>query len=297
MLLSTNLIFGRSIAGHVAPFLTAFLRWSGTVVLLFPLLWRYRAECLAFVRGNTGLWLLAGTLGMVICGGVVYLSLEHTSATNATLIYATSPLFVLAMDALINDRRIAAREFIGMCLATMGIAAIAFNGDVSAAYSLAFNPGDVGILLAAMSWAGYTLILRSSRFGSLPSAAALGVMGFAGAVILLPFAGWEVATGAPVPARLADWATLAGMVLVSSVFAYIAMQYAVRRVGASATSLTMYLTPISSAVMATLFLGEQIHPYHVMGMALVLVGLALATARMKYGRLRRAGGPKSPRKS
>ncbi|MGO7133443.1 DMT family transporter [Rhizobium leguminosarum] len=278
ILLSSNLIFGRSMAGDVAPFLTAFLRWLGTVLVLIPVLWQYRAGCLRFIRDNPGLWLGAGTLGMVVCGGVVYWSLERTTATNATLIYATSPLFVLVLELFVNGRRIAIRELAGIGFALVGIVIIALRGNLSTLNSIQLNIGDVGILLAAISWAAYTLILRSSRFG-LPPSAALGVMGVSGVLVLLPFAGWEVAVGAPLPDKLTDWESLAGMVLVSSVLAYIAMQHAVRRVGATLTSLTMYLTPISSAVLAMAFLGETISSYHLVGVAFILVGLGVATAR------------------
>ncbi|WP_245337371.1 DMT family transporter [Shinella sp. HZN7] len=281
ILLSSNLIFGRSIAGHVAPFLMAFLRWFGTVLVLFPALWLSRQECLRFIRAHPGLWLGAGILGMLICGGIVYWSLELTTATNATLIYATSPLFVLVLEFFINDRRIALRELAGIGFALAGIAIIALRGELSALNSLQFNIGDIGICFAAISWATYTLMLRSPKFHGLTPTAALGAMSLSGAIVLLPFAGWEVAIGAPLPNKPADWQSIIGMVLVSSFFAYIAMQYAVRRMGAALTSLTMYLMPISSAVMAMVFLGEKIHSYHLFGVVFILVGLGVATVRFQ----------------
>jgi drug/metabolite transporter (DMT)-like permease len=279
ILLSSNLVFGRGMAGDVGPFLTASLRWLGTVVVLTPILWRYRSECLRFIHAFPGLWLGAGILGMGICGGVVYWSLALTTATNATLIYSTSPLFVLVLEFIFNDRRITLREVTGVSFALAGVLIIALHGDFSALYSLQLNIGDIGIFIAAISWAAYTLMLRSSGFSHLQPSAALGVMALSGVIILLPAAVWEIAAGAPLPDKPTDWLTLAGMVLISSVFAYIVMQHAVRRVGPALTSLTMYLTPISSAVMAMLFLGETIRGFHMLGVTCVFIGLAVATSR------------------
>lgn len=275
-LLSSNLIFGRSLAGETGPFVVALLRWGGTLMLLLPLLWRDRDACLGLVRRHFGLWILAGALGMVICGGVVYWSLARTTATNATLIYATSPLFLLLIQRL-GGRPIALREGAGIAVAFVGIAVIALRGDWQRAASMHLETGDLGILAASVAWAGYTLLLRRPAFAVLSPATALAAMSASGVLLLLAPALAEAAAGPVLPRGVGPWGAIVGMVLLSSIAAFWGLQRTVRRVGATTTAIATYLMTPYSAAMAAVFLGERLEGYHVVGIVLVLSGLALAT--------------------
>lgn len=275
-LLSSNLIFGRAIAGETAPFALALLRWGGTLLLLSPLLWRDRVACLELLRRHVSLWLAAGALGMVICGGIVYWSLARTTATNATLIYATSPLFLLLIQRF-GGRPIAPREGIGIAVAFVGIAIIALRGDWHRAAGMRFEAGDLGILVASVAWAGYALLLRRPAFAALTPATALAVMSASGVLLLAAPALAEAAVGPVLPHRVEAWAAIAGMVVFSSIGAFWGLQRAVRRVGATTTMIATYLMTPYSAAMAALFLGERLEGYHFVGIVLVLAGLAAAT--------------------
>lgn len=97
---STNLIFGRGVVGEVAPFTLAFIRWSLVALFLAPFAWRERQALATIAAEKPYRILLLGFLGMWMCGAVVYLGLSTTSAINGTLIYTTSPLFILLIEAL-----------------------------------------------------------------------------------------------------------------------------------------------------------------------------------------------------
>lgn len=294
-LLSSNLIFGRGLVGQTGPFTLALLRWGGTLVVLLPLLWRDRVACRALLRHHFGLWVLAGTLGMVICGGGVYWSLARTTATNATLIYATSPLFLLLLQRFAG-RPIAAREALGMAVAFAGIAIIALRGDWQRAAGMRLETGDLGILAASIAWAGYTLLLRRPAFAVLSSATALAVMSASGVVLLVAPAIAELAVGAPLPHGVGAWTMIGGMVLLSSIAAFWGLQRSVRRVGAATTALTTYLMAPYSAAMAAAFLGERLEGFHFAGIVLVLSGLALATLRRSASSASSAAGSEPVRR-
>jgi drug/metabolite transporter (DMT)-like permease len=61
------------------------------------------------------------------------------------------------------------------------------------------------------------------------------------------------------------------------VLAFACYQYGVKRVGPSVTSVFMYLLPVWGVLLAALFLGEAVRPFHLAGMALVLAGVILST--------------------
>jgi drug/metabolite transporter (DMT)-like permease len=85
---ATNLVFGRAVVGSVAPFTLAFIRWLLVASILLPALAGQRTVIAGVFSSHRRLVFLLGFLGMWLCGGVVYLGLENTTATNATLIYA-----------------------------------------------------------------------------------------------------------------------------------------------------------------------------------------------------------------
>ncbi|GEO83325.1 MULTISPECIES: DMT family transporter [Alphaproteobacteria] len=275
---SSNLIFGRGITGEIAPFTTAFLRWAGSAAIIFPFVYAERKACLAFVRSHTAIWLVLGILGMGICGGFVYWALTLTTASNATLIYTTSSLFIILLQWLFQGRKISAAELLGMIVAFAGVAVIVLKGDWTALLHLRFNIGDFGILAAAIAFALYSLLLRHPAVRAMPPMPLFGLLSLSGTLVLMPPALYEVLTGGLLPDTTSDWTKLLGIILFASLAAFYCFQHAVRVFGPAMAGVTLYLMPPISIVMAVVFLGERFQSYHAAGIVLVMGGLILATA-------------------
>ncbi len=275
---STNLIFGRGITGEIAPFTTAFLRWAGSAAIIFPFVYAERDLCLAFVRANRGLWLVLGFLGMGICGGFVYWALTLTTASNATLIYTTSSLFIILLQWLLHGRRMRQGEFVGMLIAFAGVSVIVLKGDVDALRHFSFNIGDLGILVAAVAFAIYSLLLRHPAAKAMPSLPLFGLLALSGALVLAPPALYEVVNGGLLPDSASDWTKLAGIIAFASLAAFYCFTHTVRAFGPAVAGITLYLMPPMSILMAVVFLGETFERYHAVGIVLVMGGVILATA-------------------
>ncbi|HSI38947.1 MAG TPA: DMT family transporter [Xanthobacteraceae bacterium] len=273
----SNLIIGRDAVGIVPPWSLAFWRWSLASLMLLPFAGAALYEHRDLLRAQWRSLALLGFLAMILCGGLVYVALLYTTATNATLIYTTSTIMIVVMDAVLARRPLPALQVAGAAAGFLGIAVITLQGDVQRLLHLSFNIGDLGIMAAAISWAAYSLLLRKgplTRIGTLPAFTAIAIVG---AVELLPFMLWEVARGAPVPQGLAGWGPILVLAFVPSVLAFGLFQYCVRVAGASVTALFLYLLPPYGVILAVVFLGEQLHPYHGVGLALILGGVVLAT--------------------
>ena len=282
---STNLIFGRFVVDEVAPFTLAFLRWASVAVALSPFLLRERGVAAAVLRGSAALVALLGFLGMWICGALVYLALDMTTATNGTLIYTTSPVIFLLTEAMFRGRRIGRRAAIGSAVAF--VAVIVLRGDLDALLALDVNAGDLIFVGTAVAWAVYSILYRSPRLAALSNLALFSAVAAAGAVTLLPFAAAEFLHGAPMPRTASAWGGIAGIVVFSSLLAFSGFQYGVRRLGPSAAGVFMYLLPPYGVFLAVAFLGETFHAFHAAGIALVMGGIALATAPIAWLRRRR----------
>ena len=81
------------------------------------------------LRAQGRLVALLGFLGMFVCGGVVYLALHSTTATNATLIYTSSNVMILILEWLFRGRPIGLRELVGTALAFAGVAVVALGSQ------------------------------------------------------------------------------------------------------------------------------------------------------------------------
>lgn len=274
---SSNLIFGRGITGDIAPFTTAFIRWAGSALVILPFVYADRRTAIAFVRAHTILWLWLGILGMGICGGFVYWALTLTTASNATLIYTTSSLFIILLQWMFQKRPISLRELTGMGIAFAGVAVIVLKGSLVALAALRFNIGDLGILVAAIAFALYSLALRHPAMKEIAPLPLFGLLAISGAVVLLPPALYEVLTGGLLPDSQSDWLKLGGIILFASLAAFYCFQHAVRVFGPAMAGITLYLMPPISILMAIVFLGEQFHLYHAAGIVLVMGGLLLAS--------------------
>lgn len=285
---SSNLIFGRDVVSHVAPFTLAAIRWGLVALILSPFMWQERVTVSRTVASRPGLAVVLGFLGMFICGGLVYFGLAMTTATNGTLIYTTSPVIIILLEAVFRGRQIGWREALGSVLAFTGVSIIVLKGDLSSLATLSFNTGDLIFVMAAIAWAVYSILARSPEMTAMSNFSALGLTALAGTACLLPVAAWEMASGQPMPKSAADWGNITGIVFFSSLLAFAGFQFGVRRLGASVAGIFMYLLPPYGVSLAVLWLGEAFHPFHAAGILAVMAGIILATFPVSWFARRKA---------
>lgn len=222
--------------------------------------------------------LLLSFLGMWICGGLVYLALRYTTATNGTLIYTTSPVIVVLLAAMLARKPLPMLEAIGVTLGVLGVFTVVLKGDPSALLHLRLNAGDLGFVVATIAWSVYSLVLKRKRLQRIPTAALFFLIALSGGLMLIPCMAIEMLQGEPFPMTARAWASIGGIVLFASLLSFSTYQYGVKTVGPSVTSVFMYLLPCYGVALAAMFLGEELHAYHAAGLALVMVGIVLASS-------------------
>ena len=214
-LLASNPVVGRAAAHVVPPIGLAFWRWLIAFLIVLPFalpgLLTHRGQLKAQWRR----YLLLGVLGQGISGAIVYYGLERTSATNASLIYATSPAMILALAAVWLGDAIRPRQVLGILLAMAGVLVILTRGDPEALLHLSFNVGDLLVLTGAVSWSVYTILLRQSGT-PLPVVTAFAANAFAGVLVLAPFYAWETVAVRPVPFSVSTILSIVAVALFES---------------------------------------------------------------------------------
>ena len=98
-----------------------------------------------------------------------------------------------------------------------------------------------------------------------------------GALLLVPFAIWEFSTGAVLKFDALTLATLAYVLIFPSTLAYLFYNRGVALIGPNRAAPFFHLVPVFGSAMAILLLGEQLKLFHLVGYALVLAGVIIAS--------------------
>ena len=225
-----------------------------------------------------------GFLGMWVCGALVYYALQFTTATNATLIYTSSPVIIILIEWAFRGRTIRMRDGIGVLLALSGVIVIVVKGSYTNLIDLSFNFGDLIFVGCAIAWAVYSVGLKSSRLSSLSTLPTFMLIAGSGALLLAPFAFAEIVITQKFPTSFEAWQSIVGIVAFASLLAFSSFQYGVKVLGASVSAIFMYLLPVYGVGLAVIFLGERLAPFHFWGIVLVLSGVVIATLPSKAKR-------------
>lgn len=272
-----NAIVGRLAAGHIPPVTLSLLRWAFAFLLILPFAWTHLKRDWPAIRGKLGVMVLLSVTGIGVFNTLQYWALEHTSALNTLLLQSAGPLIVAVWSLLLLGVRLTLAQAIGVTLSLCGVIVILTQGDLTALSAIRFNKGDL-IFLVAMITFGLYSVLTLKR----PAIHSLSLVGFTfgcGAAVLIPL--WIVELySRPVMALDAqNMLTLLYVAIFPSAVAYLCFNRGVQLIGANRAAPFFHVVPVFGAAMAMVFLGERPQAFHVIGFALVLTGVYIASRK------------------
>jgi len=273
---SANMLTARAVHGTIPPVALAFWRWTLTLIFLLPYA---AADLKRSWRSLAREWrtlLLLGALGMGVCGAPVYLGAETTTATNIGLIYAASPVLIVVFAWAFWGESVSLRQAIGIALCLGGVLVLIARADIRVLRDLDFVSGDLLIVAAMAAWALYSVLLKHRPSRLNVTVRFIGIV-IGGVAVMLPFYGLELTMGGRASFDTRTVGVFLFLAIVPGLMAYLSYSWLVARLGPSRTGLLLYLSPVYNAGLAYVLLGEELHPYHLAGTALILPGLWLAT--------------------
>lgn len=279
LLWSGNWIVARAVRGDIAPGIAAAGRALVVLAILLPFTLKgLRQKLPALSRGEWGLLAALGFTGGGPHMAVQWLGMHYTTATSGILYLSSTPIFIL-LFALPLGERIGPRQWIGVLISLCGVATIATQGSLVRLSSLSFNTGDMMALGSMMVFGAYTVLLRVRRFALDIVELLVMVCGF-GLLFMVPWIAVELLAGAKAQPNTPGLLAILYSAVGSQLLGYLGWSHAVMRMGAGLAGVTMHLMPAMGVGLAALFLREYPTWFHLVGIALILIGVGLSSGKI-----------------
>jgi drug/metabolite transporter (DMT)-like permease len=245
------------------PISVLFFRFSIASLIMIPLM---IVRNIPFPRGKTllGLMLMGGIgyVGMSFC---FFTALTMASAGLVAILLYLYPAIVTLLSALLFKESIKGLKILAVILALSGTV-------------LTIGPGGggrpLGIALAMTAPFIYSAyILAGSKFTK-----QAGVFSASTVVIIsasIVFGILVLIKGLSIPRSLEGWGSVLAIALVSTVIAINTFFAGLKQVGPTNASVLSTFEPITTVVLASLFLGETVGPMRLAGGGLILVAVVL----------------------
>lgn len=280
LLIFTTLIWGanavaaRLAVGEISPMMMTGSRWIVSCVALGLTAHRQIAQ---HWRALVPAWrriVLMGTFGFTGFNALFYTAAHHTTAINIAIIQGTIPVLVLVGSFFFFRLRIGGLQLLGVALTIAGIAVVASQGDLAALARLAFNGGDVAMVIACLMYAAYALALRGRP--AVPGIVFFAALAAVAFLSSLPLLAVEVATGHFFMPTAKGIALAIFVGLLPSFISQITFMRAVELIGAARAGVFLNLVPVFGPLLAVVVLHESLSLFHAVALALVLGGIGVA---------------------
>lgn len=289
LLWAGNAVVGRLTIASISPLWLNALRWAIALTLLLPLGWRVfgSAQRRREIAARWPHLALLSLTGVGAYNALQYLALKTSPPLNVTLIAASSPVWSLAIGALVFGVRPTRAQGLGAVLSLAGVACVLSRGDPAALLRVQFVPGDLLMLLATFSWCIYSWLL--ARPPAHMQGAARPDWHWAeflclqmGLGLLWATAGaglgeWLQPSARPVPWSPWLLAALAYIAIGPSLLAYRLWGLGVAAAGPALAAFFANLTPLFAALLSAALLGEWPRAYHALAFALIVGGIVVSS--------------------
>ncbi|MEC1179477.1 DMT family transporter [Metasolibacillus meyeri] len=265
-----NFVVGKSLVEHASPLTLTSLRWLIAILCLFPIvLWKEK-KLLPPRQALLPLILMGGT-GVVLFNIFQFLALEQTTSTNVGLISTLTTLSIAICSYIFLKEKINLLQICAMLISLFGVILVLSQGEFGLLLSANFNKGDLWMIVAVCVWGIYSICSKWAMQTASPLMCTL-YSGVFGLIILLPF---NVPNFSITNINASFIQALLYTGVISTVVCMLLWNIGVQKLGATTAGIFLNFNPIFTAILAFLFLGEQLTWIQGLGGVLVIAGCYL----------------------
>jgi drug/metabolite transporter (DMT)-like permease len=276
---SLNFIIGKLLGGVIPPSTLSFLRWLPPFFFFLVYYRKNLWEQRRFFRSHWGLILLLGATGYNLNSISVYEAVRYTTTINTSFINAFNPALIAITGYLMYRYPVSRVQALGFLISLLGVSCIIFKGELSRILGLRINIGDLFMLGSIAAWSIHTVVYKKNA-AALPGGGMFPLMMLGGLVLTLPPALMESVTDHWGWVGRIHFEQLAGILALNifpSVLAYLFWNQALTRIPANQVAIFQYLIPVYTTIISVIFLDERLQPFHLLGGAMIFIGILLVT--------------------
>ncbi len=264
----------RVVTQHVEPFSASFLRFIVASFFLILLAGK-RKESFPFLKKNQLMpAILLGMTGIFTYNVFFFMGLKTVTASRASLIVATNPVFISLFSVLLFKERMNAGKVMGIILCLAGAAIVISHGNLPEIFRGKLGWGEVYILGCVASWVAYSLIGKVimkdlSPLHAVTYSCLIGTLA-------LFFPAWQEGIYEQVMTYTAiDWTGIFYLGFFGTVLGFLWYYEGIQVIGPSRAAVFINFVPVSGVLLGWLLLDESINLSLLTGAALVIGGVYL----------------------
>jgi drug/metabolite transporter (DMT)-like permease len=277
---SGNFIVGKFATLYQVPPLTLnFFRWLIVWIILIPFTARDILANIKIIKEKFYSILLMSITSISIFNSVVYYSLNFTQVLNGALMISTIPVLIIFISFVFRVEKINLYQVLGLILSIAGVIVIITQLELSKLIHLDVNKGDLWLLVAMLSWAIYSTMLKTHKT-RLNYLAFISVIVTLGLIFLFPQFLFELKNEKLIKFNFAFILIISYVVLFAGLGAYIFWNKAVLIVGPSRAGIFLHLMPVFSSLMAIFLLNEKFMNFHIFGSIAIILGIYISSKKI-----------------
>ncbi|MED4886635.1 DMT family transporter [Lysinibacillus sp. FSL R7-0073] len=267
-----NFVVAKTLVAHASPMTLTMVRWLIAIIVLVPLVWWKEKKLVPPKQAIVPL-LLMGVTGVAFFNIFQFLALERTTSTNAGLISTMNTISIALFSFVLLKEKITKWQLSAMVLSLFGVVLVLSKGDLQLLLDFQLNTGDLWMLAAVCVWGLYSVCSKWAMQTTSPLMATL-YAGIFGVLLLLPFTTTDF-TFTNVNTSFILSMLYTG--IISTVVCMVFWNIGVQKLGATTSGIFLNFNPIFTALLAYLFIGENMSWLQGIGGLIVIMGCYLFT--------------------
>jgi drug/metabolite transporter (DMT)-like permease len=213
-----------------------------------------------------------------VFNSVVYYSLNFSQVLNGALMISIIPVLIVFISFIFKTEKINFSQIIGLILSIIGVATIVTRLDFGKLINLDLNKGDLWLLVAMLSWAIYSTMLRTHKTG-LKYLSFMTAIVSIGLIFLFPQFLFELKNHQVIRFNIPVFLITSYVVFFAGLGSYILWNKAVVIVGPNKAGIFLHLMPVFSSFMAIFLLNEKLMNFHIIGAIIIIIGIYLSSKK------------------
>ena len=274
-----NFIVGKTASiNEIPPISLNFYRWLVAWLILLPFTFRELIKKKNYILNNIGLFIVLGITAVTIFNSALFYSLKFTQVISGVLMISTVPVMIIFISSLLKIEKTNFFQIIGVGLSLTGVLFIITKADIGLLKNLDFNRGDLIMIIAMLSWATYSALLKKKKY-ELSQISLLQVVISFGVIFLIPLYFIDMNMGNSIKLEKPFFLTLTYVVLFPGLASFFFWIKGVALIGANRSGVFLHLMPIFGAVLAMIIFDEKFMFYHLLGAVFILMGIILSNRK------------------